>query len=92
LSGHKRGNYAAAIMKRGLHQQGWKLVVVGHSLGAGVAALLSLKLQHVFPGAENFLRFPGCGKFLATSLRRQLRKVACSKATCLAPAWQRCCP
>ncbi len=51
LRGHRRGQYAAAIMKRGLHERGWKLVVTGHSLGAGVAALLSLKLRHVFPGA-----------------------------------------
>ena len=51
LEGHKRGQYAAAIMKRGIQGQGWKLVVTGHSLGAGVAALLSLKLRHSFPGA-----------------------------------------
>lgn len=51
LEGHKRGQYAAAIMKRGLRGQGWKLVVTGHSLGAGVAALLSLKLRHTFSGA-----------------------------------------
>lgn len=38
-------------MKRGIQGQGWKLVVCGHSLGAGVAALLSLKLRHSFPGA-----------------------------------------
>ena len=30
--------------------QGWKLVVTGHSLGAGVAALLSLRLRSSFPG------------------------------------------
>ena len=51
LDGHKRGQYAAAIMKRGIQGQGWKLVVTGHSLGAGVAALLSLKLRNSFPGA-----------------------------------------
>jgi sn1-specific diacylglycerol lipase len=39
-------------MKRGIKGQGWKLVVCGHSLGAGVAALLSLKLRHSFPGAS----------------------------------------
>ena len=38
--------------------QGWKLVVTGHSLGAGVAALLSLKLQHVFPGEDPRPRRP----------------------------------
>ena len=29
--------------------QGWKLVLTGHSLGAGVAALLALKLRPRFP-------------------------------------------
>lgn len=52
LEGHKRGQYAAAIMRRGLKGQGWKLVVCGHSLGAGVAALLSLKLRHSFAGTS----------------------------------------
>ena len=34
-----------------MRREGWKLVVVGHSLGAGVAALLSLKLLDQYPSA-----------------------------------------
>jgi sn1-specific diacylglycerol lipase len=30
-------------------QEGWQLVVVGHSLGAGAASLISLKLHHYYP-------------------------------------------
>lgn len=107
MKGHQRGQYAAAIMKRGLKGQGWKLVVTGvlremcclrtwpanassahtyshemishvifpppfsmevsaslstiagHSLGAGVAALLALKLRHSFPGMD-VIGVPGC--------------------------------
>ena len=29
--------------------QGWQLVLTGHSLGAGIAALLALKLLRTFP-------------------------------------------
>ena len=32
-------------------REGWRLVVTGHSLGAGVAALLSLKLLDQYPSA-----------------------------------------
>jgi hypothetical protein len=30
--------------------QGWKLVVTGHSLGAGCASLIAMKLRPRFPG------------------------------------------
>lgn len=32
--------------------QGWDLVLTGHSLGAGAAALIALKLRSRFPGAR----------------------------------------
>ena len=35
--------------------QGWKLVVTGHSLGAGAAALISLKIHDRYPGGPCFL-------------------------------------
>ena len=33
--------------------QGWKLVITGHSLGAGVAALLALRLKNSFRGVNS---------------------------------------
>ncbi|EIE27007.1 alpha/beta-hydrolase [Coccomyxa subellipsoidea C-169] len=47
--GHARGKYAAEIARMGLKGEGWRLVVTGHSLGAGVAALLSLKMLDQYP-------------------------------------------
>ncbi|KAL0048262.1 hypothetical protein WJX82_011336 [Trebouxia sp. C0006] len=44
-----RNDYAADIIKRGLNKEGWKLVITGHSLGAGAAALIALKLKDRFP-------------------------------------------
>lgn len=35
-----------------LRVQGWDLVLTGHSLGAGAAALIALKLRSRFPGAR----------------------------------------
>ena len=32
--------------------QGWQLVLTGHSLGAGIAALLALKMLRTFPNAK----------------------------------------
>ena len=34
--------------------QGWKLVLTGHSLGAGAAALISLKIHDRYPGGPHF--------------------------------------
>jgi len=44
------GHFVAAIMNRKLDLKGWQLVVTGHSLGAGAAALIALKLYGRFPG------------------------------------------
>ena len=37
-------------MNRKLDCKGWKLVITGHSLGAGTAALIAVKLWGRFPG------------------------------------------
>jgi len=44
------GHFVAAIMNRKLDLKGWQLVITGHSLGAGAAALIALKLYGRFPG------------------------------------------
>ena len=36
--------------QQGLARQGWRLVLTGHSLGAGAAALMSLKIRDRYPG------------------------------------------
>ena len=43
-SGHRVGH----LMRKKVQEDGWKMVVVGHSLGAGAAALISLKLRQYF--------------------------------------------
>ena len=35
--------------------QGWKLVLTGHSLGAGAAALISMKIHDRYPGTDFML-------------------------------------
>jgi hypothetical protein len=42
----------AALMQRKLDCRGWRLVVTGHSLGAGAAALIALHLYGRFGGAR----------------------------------------
>lgn len=44
-----QGRQVGEIIKAKVDQDGYKLVVLGHSLGAGAAALLSLKLLSYFP-------------------------------------------
>lgn len=44
------GHFVAAIMNRKLDCKGWRLVITGHSLGAGAAALIALKLYGRFQG------------------------------------------
>jgi len=40
------------IMRQKIKEEGWQFVVVGHSLGAGAAALVSLKLRQFFPSLK----------------------------------------
>ena len=46
------GHYVAALVQRKLDCKGWRLVVTGHSLGAGAAALIALHLYGRFPSAS----------------------------------------
>ena len=46
----------AALIQRKLDCKGWRLVVTGHSLGAGAAALIALHLYGRFPSAPCSLR------------------------------------
>jgi len=56
--------------------QGWDLVLTGHSLGAGAAALIALKLRSRFPGAARPARAqPGAGARSSAS-----RVPACMRA------------
>lgn len=47
------GRKVGDIMRRKL-EEGWQFVVVGHSLGAGAASLISLKLRHYYPQLKCF--------------------------------------
>ncbi|KAL3150176.1 hypothetical protein ABBQ32_000037 [Trebouxia sp. C0010 RCD-2024] len=48
----QQNKFVAGIIRRGLYKDGWQLVITGHSLGAGVAALLSLKMHVRAPGLK----------------------------------------
>ncbi len=48
--GGNPGEKVGAEMAKDIDTKGYKLVVTGHSLGAGAAALLSLKLRDSFQG------------------------------------------
>jgi uncharacterized membrane protein YgcG len=43
------GKAVGDLMRKKVQEEGWQLVVVGHSLGAGAASLISLKLRHYYP-------------------------------------------
>ena len=45
----KQEHYVAALMQRYLDCRNWRLVLTGHSLGAGAAALIALHLSGRFP-------------------------------------------
>ena len=44
------GEGVGAKMRKKVKEEGYQLVVTGHSLGAGTAALLGLRLKERFPG------------------------------------------
>lgn len=46
-----QGEAVGAIMSEQVDTKGYRLVITGHSLGAGAAALISLKLRDRFDGA-----------------------------------------
>jgi pimeloyl-ACP methyl ester carboxylesterase len=48
----KLQHYVAALVQRKLDCRGWRLVLTGHSLGAGAAALLALYLRSRFHSAH----------------------------------------
>ena len=48
-----QGEAVGAIMSEQVDTKGYRLVVTGHSLGAGAAALISLKLRDRFEGAAH---------------------------------------
>lgn len=52
------GHFVATIMNRKLDCKGWQLVITGHSLGGGAAALIALKLYGRFKGADSSLLMP----------------------------------
>ena len=54
--GGTKGEKVGAKMQKEIDTKGYKLVVTGHSLGAGAAALISLKLRDSFEGAYGLSR------------------------------------
>jgi len=54
---------AKAIIVDLLSKKGWKVVITGHSLGAAVASLVSLRLLETCPGIECFVFNPPGGLF-----------------------------
>ncbi|BDA42994.1 probable nuclear valosin-containing protein-like at C-terminar half [Coccomyxa sp. Obi] len=59
--GQAQGKYAAHIARLGLQRDEWSLVLVGHSLGAGVAALLALKMLNMYPDVRCWAYSPPGG-------------------------------
>ncbi len=51
--GGTEGEKVGAEMQKEIDTKGYKLVVTGHSLGAGAAALISLKLRDNFEGGPD---------------------------------------
>ena len=43
-------NRAKSVIQAKVQQEGWQVVVTGHSLGAAVACLLGFHLRELFPG------------------------------------------
>ena len=58
--GGTRGEKVGAKMQQEIDTKGYKLVVTGHSLGAGAAALISLKLRDSFDSEARSLGGSAC--------------------------------
>ncbi|BDA50747.1 Sn1-specific diacylglycerol lipase alpha [Coccomyxa sp. Obi] len=65
----KRQHYVAALMQRKLDCRDWRLVLTGHSLGAGAAALMALHLSGRFPNVHCWALSPP-GGLMSTNLSR----------------------
>ena len=82
----EQGRYVASLLQQRVDCQGWRLIVTGHSLGAGAAALVALKLRSSFAGAPTLLCMTCCmraqsGRFL---VRRQARHAVAAWSVLLA--------
>ncbi|EIE20387.1 alpha/beta-hydrolase [Coccomyxa subellipsoidea C-169] len=62
-------HYVAALMQRKLDCRDWRLVLTGHSLGAGAAALMALHLSGRFPNVHCWALSPP-GGLMSTNLSR----------------------
>ena len=66
--GGTRGEKVGAKMQQEIDVKGFKLVVTGHSLGAGAAALISLKLRDSFDSEARSLGGCACAAYLPASV------------------------
>lgn len=65
------GRRVGAIMREKLVGEGWQLRIVGHSLGAGAAALISLMLHESIPDLRCFA-FSCPGALVSRNLAREM--------------------
>lgn len=70
-------DYQRMLQDRGLDCRGWSLVVVGHSLGAAVAALASAHLRTWCPGVKVW-SFNPPGGMVTANLSRALQRTVTS--------------
>ncbi|KAK9831061.1 hypothetical protein WJX74_001575 [Apatococcus lobatus] len=81
-AGEGKGQDVGAVMSTALDTKGWSLVITGHSLGAGVAALMALKLKDRFPDLVAWAFCPP-GSLVSKSLIKPMQKfcfsVVCGK-------------
>ncbi|EFN60123.1 expressed protein, partial [Chlorella variabilis] len=75
------GRQVGEIMRHLIEDEGWQFIVEGHSLGAGAAALISLKLLETYPGLKCLAySCPGLvSKNLAHAMSRFCTTVVCGK-------------
>ena len=65
------GRRVGAIMREKIFSEGWQLRIVGHSLGAGAAALISLMLHESIPDLRCFA-FSCPGALVSRNLAREM--------------------